>query len=41
MVFGFFEELELEFKIRLLDREKGLESRSVENRRFEINMVEV
>lgn len=41
MVFGFFEELELEFKIWLLDREKGLESWSVENRRFEINMVEV
>lgn len=41
MVFGSFEELESELKTRLLDREKGLESRSAENRRLETNMVEV
>ena len=40
MVFGSFEELEGELKSRLLEREKGLESKSAENRQLELSMVE-
>ena len=41
MVFGSFEELESELKTRLIDRERGLENQSAENRRLETNMVEI
>lgn len=41
MVFGSFEELESELKSRLMDREKGLQNQSAENRRLETNIVEV
>ena len=41
MVFGSFEELESELKARLLDKDKGLENQSAENRRLELSMVEV
>lgn len=41
MVFGSFEELEGELKGRLMDREKGLQNQSAENRRLETNMVEI
>ena len=41
MVFGSFEELESELKTRLMDRERGLENQSAENRRLETNIVEV
>jgi len=41
MVFGSFEELESELKTRLMDRERGLENQSAENRRLETNIVEI
>jgi len=41
MVFGSFEELESELKGRLMDRERGLQNQSAENRRLETNMVEI
>lgn len=41
MVFGSFEELEGELKGRLMDRERGLQNQSAENRRLETNMVEI
>ena len=41
MVFGSFEELESELKTRLIDRERGLENQSAENRRLETNIVEI
>lgn len=41
MVFGSFEELESELKSRLMDRERGLQNQSAENRRLETNIVEI
>lgn len=41
MVFGSFEELENELKTRLMDRERGLENQSAQNRRLETNIVEI
>ena len=41
MVFGSFEELETELKTRLVERERGLENQSAENRRLETNIVEI
>lgn len=41
MVFGSFEELESELKSRLVDRERGLQNQSAENRRLETNIVEI
>lgn len=41
MVFGSFEELESELKSRLVDRERGLQNQSAENRRLETSIVEI
>ncbi|KAJ7382015.1 FYVE and coiled-coil domain-containing protein 1 [Desmophyllum pertusum] len=41
IVFGSFEELESDLKSRLLDREKGLQNQSAENRKLETNIVEI
>ena len=41
MVFGSFEELESELKGRLMDRERGLQNQSDENRRLETHMVDI
>ena len=41
IVFGSFEELESDLKSRLMDREKGLQNQSAENRKLETNIVEI
>ena len=41
MVFGSFEELESELKTRLIERERGLQNQSAENRRLQTNIVEI
>ncbi|XP_032238548.2 FYVE and coiled-coil domain-containing protein 1 isoform X2 [Nematostella vectensis] len=41
MVFGSFEELEMELKGRLMDREKGLQNQSMENRKLAQSLDEL
>lgn len=41
MVFGSFEELEADMKQRLVEKEKGLQNQTVENRKLELNVEEL